>query len=81
MQKSMRDSYANSMLGPSKPISLHFQAGGPVNGSSLILLKNVSKFCTTCAQKVKVDAGIYADDQQARALLTAAGLDPDEVLR
>ena len=37
MQKSMRDSYANSMLGPSKPISLHFQAGGPVNGSSLIL--------------------------------------------
>lgn len=25
--------------------------------------------------------GIYADDQQARALLTAAGLDPDEVLR
>ena len=24
---------------------------------------------------------IFADDQQARALLTAAGLDPDEVLR
>lgn len=35
-------------------------------GSSLILLKNVAKFCTSCAAKVKVDAGIYADDQVGR---------------
>jgi len=35
-------------------------------GSSLILLKNVSKFCTSCAQKARVDAGIYADDQLGR---------------
>jgi hypothetical protein len=35
-------------------------------GSSTIMLKNVQKFCTNCTQKVKDDAGIYADDQLGR---------------
>ena len=37
-------------------------------GSSLILLKNVSKFCSNCTEKVKMDAGIYADDQFGRII-------------
>ena len=37
-------------------------------GSSTIMLKNVSKFCTTCNEKVKADAGIYADDQFKRII-------------
>jgi len=37
-------------------------------GSSMILLKNVSKFCTNCTDKVKMDAGIYADDQFGRVI-------------
>jgi hypothetical protein len=35
-------------------------------GSSTILLKNVQKFCSNCTQKVKDDAGLYADDQLGR---------------
>lgn len=35
-------------------------------GSSTILLKNVSKFCTNCSEKVKMDADIYATDQLGR---------------
>ncbi|MBK9293787.1 MAG: hypothetical protein IPM57_04970 [Oligoflexia bacterium] len=35
-------------------------------GSSLIMLKNISKFCTNCSEKVRMDAGIYADDQLKR---------------
>jgi hypothetical protein len=35
-------------------------------GSSTILLKNVSKLCKNCTDKVKMDAGIYADDQLKR---------------
>lgn len=37
-------------------------------GSSLILLKNISKFCTNCTDKVKMDAGLYADDQFRRII-------------
>jgi hypothetical protein len=40
-------------------------------GSSMIMLKNISKFCTNCGDKVKMDAGIYADDQFKR--ITDAG--------
>lgn len=40
-------------------------------GSSMILLKNISKFCSNCNEKVKMDAGIYADDQFGR--VTDAG--------
>ena len=36
--------------------------------SSMILLKNISKFCTNCTDKVKMDAGIYADDQFKRVI-------------
>ena len=32
-------------------------------GSSMIMLKNISKFCANCNEKVRMDAGIYADDQ------------------
>ncbi len=35
-------------------------------GSSTIMLKNISKYCTNCSDKVKMDAGIYADDQLGR---------------
>jgi hypothetical protein len=35
-------------------------------GSSTIMLKNISKNCSNCAEKVKMDAGIYADDQIGR---------------
>ncbi len=32
-------------------------------GSSMIMLKNIQKSCANCTDKVKMDAGIYADDQ------------------
>jgi hypothetical protein len=35
-------------------------------GSSTIMLKNVQKFCSNCTDKVKMDAGIYSDDQLGR---------------
>lgn len=35
-------------------------------GSSLIMLKNIQKFCTSCTNKVRMDAGLYADDQFTR---------------
>jgi hypothetical protein len=35
-------------------------------GSSMIMLKNIQKFCTNCTDKVKADAGLYADDQFGR---------------
>ena len=35
-------------------------------GSSTIMLKNVQKFCANCTDKVKMDAGLYADDQLGR---------------
>lgn len=41
-------------------------------GISLILLKNISKFCTNCNEKVKMDAGIYADDQLNRIISAKA---------
>ena len=37
-------------------------------GSSMIMLKNIQKFCTNCTDKVKMDAGIYADDQFKRVV-------------
>jgi len=37
-------------------------------GSSMIMLKNISKFCSNCTDKVKMDAGIYADDQFKRII-------------
>lgn len=41
-------------------------------GSSMIMLKNISKYCTTCNEKVKMDAGIYADDQFGRVTSASA---------
>lgn len=35
-------------------------------GSSTIMLKNIQKFCANCTAKVKMDAGLYADDQMGR---------------
>ena len=35
-------------------------------GSSTIMLKNISKFCSNCNDKVKMDADIYATDQLGR---------------
>lgn len=39
-------------------------------GSSMIMLKNIQKSCDSCTDKVKMDAGIYADNQFKR--VTAA---------
>ena len=35
-------------------------------GSSTIMLKNISKFCSNCTDKVKMDADLYAQDQLGR---------------
>lgn len=35
-------------------------------GSSTILMKNISKNCSSCTEKVRMDAGIYANDQVNR---------------
>ncbi len=35
-------------------------------GSSTVMLKNISKFCANCSEKVKMDANIYATDQLGR---------------
>lgn len=43
-------------------------------GSSMIMLKNIQKFCKNCTDKVKMDAGIYADDQFKR-LVDANAID------
>ena len=37
-------------------------------GSSTILLKNIQKFCASCTDKVRMDAGLYADDQMGRII-------------
>jgi len=37
-------------------------------GSSTIMLKNIQKFCANCTEKVKMDAGLYADDQMSRII-------------
>jgi len=37
-------------------------------GSSVILLKNIQKYCTNCTDKAKMDAGLYADDQIKRII-------------
>ena len=37
-------------------------------GSSTIMLKNIAKFCANCTDKVKMDAGLYADDQMGRII-------------
>ncbi|MEK7233863.1 MAG: hypothetical protein AAB268_08605 [Elusimicrobiota bacterium] len=37
-------------------------------GSSTIMLKNIAKFCLNCTDKVKMDAGLYADDQMGRII-------------
>jgi hypothetical protein len=37
-------------------------------GSSTLMLKNIQKFCVNCSDKVKMDAGIYADDQFKRII-------------
>lgn len=37
-------------------------------GSSMIMLKNISKYCKSCNEKVKFDAGLYADDQFGRVI-------------
>ncbi|MCM2322647.1 MAG: hypothetical protein NDJ90_05250 [Oligoflexia bacterium] len=37
-------------------------------GSSTIMLKNISKYCANCTDKVKMDASLYADDQMGRII-------------
>ncbi len=37
-------------------------------GISLIMLKNIQKFCSNCTSKVRMDAGIYADDDLKRII-------------
>ncbi|MDD5656975.1 MAG: hypothetical protein PHF00_06940 [Elusimicrobia bacterium] len=44
-------------------------------GSSLIMLKNISKYCVNCTDKMRFDAGLYADDQLKRMVDPAARRD------
>ncbi|MFH1723167.1 MAG: hypothetical protein ABII00_00955 [Elusimicrobiota bacterium] len=37
-------------------------------GSSMIMVKNISRFCSNCTDKVMMDAGLYADDQLKRII-------------
>jgi hypothetical protein len=41
-------------------------------GIELIMAKNIQKYCTTCTDKVKMDAGLYADDTLKRIINPAA---------
>ena len=41
-------------------------------GSSVIMLKNIQKFCKNCSEKVRQDAGIYADDNFGRIVSDSA---------
>ena len=41
-------------------------------GSSTIMLRNISKYCTTCTDKVRMDAKIYSDDQLERIIDASA---------
>ena len=36
------------------------------------MLKNIQKFCTNCTEKVRMDAGIYADDDFKRLISSDA---------
>jgi len=40
--------------------------------SSLIMQKNIQKHCMSCNEKVRMDAGIYADDQFKRVISPTA---------
>ncbi len=46
-------------------------------GSSAIMLKNIQKHCTNCSEKVKMDAGLYGDDQMGRLIDAKAKADMD----
>lgn len=35
-------------------------------GSSTVMLKNIQRFCSNCTDKVRMDAGLYGDDQLGR---------------
>lgn len=40
--------------------------------STVVMLKNISKHCANCTDKVRMDAGFYADDQFKRVIDPAA---------
>ena len=44
-------------------------------GSSTIMIKNISKFCSNCNEKVKMDADVYAADQMKRVIDSKAKAD------
>lgn len=37
-------------------------------GSSLVMIKNIEKFCENCSEKVKMDAALYGDDSFNRII-------------
>ncbi len=37
-------------------------------GMTVVMMKNIQKYCSNCTDKVKMDAGIYADDQLKRVI-------------
>lgn len=41
-------------------------------GTGLVMLKNISKHCANCTDKVRMDAGLYADDLLRRIIDPAA---------
>lgn len=66
--KDMRSIWTGSML-EGQPACDSTPFGS--YGSSSIMLKNVQKRCASCTDKVKMDAGLYGDDQLGR--ITDAG--------
>lgn len=44
-------------------------------GSSTIMIKNISKFCSNCNEKVKMDSEVYAADQMKRVIDAKAKAD------
>jgi len=66
-----RDAKGNDILSILTGVPLAGKPGCDVSplgsyGSSLIMLKNIQRYCTNCTEKVRMDAGLYADDQLIR---------------
>jgi hypothetical protein len=72
-----RDANGNDMLSILTGVPLAGKPGCDASelgsyGTSLIMLKNIQRYCTNCTEKVRMDAGLYADDQLARIVDTKA---------
>jgi hypothetical protein len=61
--------FSQKSIWTGKTLRLHYACDRSVYGSygaASILLNNISRFCTTCTEKVRMDAKIFSDDQAKR---------------